>query len=92
MDVILYSVHCYALHWTDNRYISGNTTSVVNKLSNKVFSITVGCTGYRKTPVCDFRSVTSHLMSNDVLGRVASNIGIKDLIQTAVCIFVAFLQ
>lgn len=29
------------------------------------------------------RSISSHLMSADVLGRVAANIGIKDLIQTA---------
>jgi len=27
-------------------------------------------------------------MSNDVLGRIASNIGMKDLVQTAVCTFV----
>jgi len=29
----------------------------------------------------------SHLMSNEVLGIVAANIGIKDLIHTAVCVF-----
>ena len=41
----------------------------------------------------DFRSVTSHLMSNDVLGLVASNIAIKDLIQSAVCaFFVSFFK
>ena len=41
----------------------------------------------------DFRSVTSHLMSNDVLGLVASNIGIKDLIQSAVCaVLLGFLS
>jgi len=37
--------------------------------------------------VFDFSSVTSHLMSNEVLGLVASHIGIKDLIQTAVGVF-----
>ena len=37
--------------------------------------------------VCNFSSITSHLISDDVLGRVASNIGIKDLVQTAVCVF-----
>jgi len=35
--------------------------------------------------VFDFRSVAAHLMSSEVLGVVAANIGIKDLIQTAVC-------
>jgi len=36
---------------------------------------------------CNFSSITSHLMSDDVMGRVASYFGIKDLVQTAVCVF-----
>jgi len=36
--------------------------------------------------VFDFRSVTSQLMSDEVLGVVAANIGIKDLVHAAVCV------